>query len=221
MDGNRRWAKKKKLSSLQGHRYGAEVLLKVVKAAAKIGISTLSVFVFSTENWARKASEIRELMRLLRFYLTTLKKEMIQEEVRLKVIGDLSRLPKMLQKLIDKVEEETKGGRRIELVLAINYGGKNEIVRAVTSLVKDFADKKIDLKEISESLIATYLDTHGIKDPDLLIRTSGEMRISNFFLWQISYAEMYMTDVLWPDFNEEHLMRAIEVYQHRIRRQGQ
>jgi len=220
MDGNRRWAKKRRLPSAVGHWHGAETLSKIVEAAASMGVKVLTVYAFSTENWSRTFAEVDSLMELLRIYLMRQKNRMIKEGVRLGVIGDLDRLPKAVKEIVDDVREATAFGNRIELVLALNYGARDDIRRAVVEVVDDCLKGKIRKEEITETLISNYLDTAKWEDPELLIRTSGESRLSNFLLWQISYTEVYITEVLWPDFNEDHLSRAIGEFQKRMRRIG-
>lgn len=220
MDGNRRWAKRNKLPALRGHYQGAENLMKIVKASSLLGVKTLTVYAFSTENWSRSEHEVKAIMALFKLYLTTKKEIMCKEGVRLGSIGDLSRLPKNVQKLFYATKDATKNGHKIELILALNYGARDEIVRAFRRMLEDYEEKKFSKQDLSEELVEKYLDTHGTQDPELLIRTSGELRVSNFLLWQISYSEIYITDVLWPDFTEEHLIDAVLEYQKRERRLG-
>jgi undecaprenyl diphosphate synthase len=216
MDGNRRWAKQKGLSPLMGHWEGAETLVDIVRAGAELGIQKLTVYSFSTENWERTNAEVDALMNLFELHLINKEEWMCKEGVRLETIGDLTRLPKRLQDVLTKVKESTQGGKKITLILALNYGARDEIRRAVTAIVK----KNISPEGITEELIADHLDTKAWGDPDLLIRTSGELRVSNFLLWQISYAEIYITETLWPDFSAQNLYQAILSFQHRQRRKG-
>lgn len=220
MDGNRRWAKRKGFPSMVGHWKGGETLTKIVRAAEEIGIKTLTVFAFSTENWSRSPVEINSLMRILKSYLQRKKNPMIEEGVRLNVIGDISKLPENVQKSLSETISATKNGERIDLVLALNYGGRNDIYRAMKAIIEDCDTGKIDKKDLSEQLISKYIDTAPWGDPDLLIRTSGENRLSNFLLWQISYSEVHVVDVLWPDYSEKDFFRAILDYQKRERRWG-
>jgi undecaprenyl diphosphate synthase len=220
MDGNRRWAKMNGVSSAKGHWQGAETLTKIVRAASELGIKVLTVFAFSTENWARSSKEIQTLMRLFEFYLLKQKKTLQKEKVRLSVIGDLSKFPQKVKKAFLTTQDATKSGTNLDLVLALNYGSRNEIVRAVKKILIDFEEKKIKKETLSEELFSKYLDTAAWKDPDLLIRTSGEQRLSNFLLWQASYAEICIFDVLWPDFTEKHLYEAVLQFQKRERRLG-
>lgn len=220
MDGNRRWAKNQGLPLMAGHWRGAERLTEIVKSAADMGIKVLTVYAFSTENWKRTPLEIRALMRLFKTYLTMQCKPMIAEGVRLSTIGDISKFPKGVLKVLEETIEATKGGAKIDLVLALNYGGRDELKRAISAIIDDCMANKISKEELSEDLISTYLDTAKWKDPDLLIRTSGESRVSNFLLWQISYSEVIVKDVLWPDFGEKDLLEAVMEYQKRELRLG-
>lgn len=220
MDGNRRWAKKKGLPILHGHYQGSETLDRIVEASLDLGIKTLTVYAFSTENWMRAASEVKGLMSLLKVYLLTKRIKMKREGVQLETIGDLSRLPSSVRQILQKTKEVTKEGKRLRLVLALNYGSRAEITRAFTRMLDDFQNKKLTKEKIDEELITSYLDTSEMLDPELLIRPSGEMRVSNFLLWQISYSEIYFTDVLWPDFTKSDLIKAIIDYQKREKRLG-
>ncbi|NGX44485.1 MAG: Ditrans,polycis-undecaprenyl-diphosphate synthase ((2E,6E)-farnesyl-diphosphate specific) [Candidatus Anoxychlamydiales bacterium] len=220
MDGNRRWAKKNNLPAAAGHIKGALALTNVVKLASKLKIKTLTVFAFSTENWLRSKIEINSLMKLFNLYLKKQLKFMQKEKVKLSVIGDLSKLPENLQKAFNSTIEKTKDNDVIELVIAVNYGFKDEMKRAIQKIVEDFENKKISKSDISEDLISEYLDTKNHTDPDLFIRTSGENRLSNFLLWQQAYSEIYITDILWPDFKEKDFLNAIHEFQKRKRRFG-
>lgn len=220
MDGNRRWARKRGLPALFGHRAGEANLKKIVQAAADFGIKVLTVYAFSTENWNRSAAEVQGLMLIMKTFLRAEREEMIAQGVRLQTIGDLSRFPKDVRDELEESRRATAHCTRIELVLALNYGGRDEIRRAAIALLDDFEKGKIDKNAVSETLFASYLDTSRFGDPELYIRTSGERRISNFLLWQVSYAEVYITDVLWPDFDERQLFLALEDYQSRDRRLG-
>ncbi len=220
MDGNRRWAQQQGLPLMAGHWRGAERLAQNVRAAVDLGIKTLTVYAFSTENWKRPPMEVKALMRLFKTYLLRQRDVMIKEGVRLSAIGDLSKFSKDVRLIIEDVVEATSAGDRLDLVIALNYGGRDELKRAVSAIVEDCLAKKLSKKEVSEDLIASYLDTAQWKDPDLLIRTSGESRISNFLLWQISYSEVIVTDVLWPNFSEKDLLAAILEYQKRELRLG-
>ncbi len=220
MDGNRRWAKNRGLPPIVGHWKGAENLTRIVRAASNLGVKILTVYAFSTENWGRSPEEVSALMHLFKVYLNKQRKAMIQEGVRLDAIGDLSLLPQDLQESIAESKIATSKGEKIDLVLALNYGGRDDIRRAMVSLLDDYKDGAISKADISEKMIASRLDTAKWPDPEILIRTSGEKRQSNFLLWQLSYSEFYHTDVLWPSFNEKELLKAIREYQYRERRFG-
>lgn len=220
MDGNRRWAKRQGLPTMMGHWKGADVLTKTVRAASELGIKTLTVFSFSTENWGRSKEEIDALMHLFKVYLEKQRQPMVCEGVRLEAIGDLNRLPASVLKELDLTRAQTAHCKKIDLVLAINYGGRDDIRRAFVSMMGDFEKGELTKEQISEQLISQYLDTARWPDPELLIRTSGERRQSNFLLWQLSYSEFYHTDVLWPDFDEHALLQAVCEIQQRQRRRG-
>ena len=220
MDGNRRWAKKRGLPVELGYSKGAKQLELIVKAAAEIGVKTLTAYSFSTENWNRSQLEIKIVIELLETYLKEKKTQLVQEGVRLSTIGDMSGLPFSLQQILHETTEATQFGDQIELVLALNYGGRDEIRRAFLRMVKAQQKGKLDWNEVTEQTIASYLDTASWKDPELFIRPSGEKRLSNFLIWQISYSELYVTDVLWPDFSPKNLLEAIIDFQKRNRRYG-
>ena len=220
MDGNRRWAKNRGLSPMVGHWKGAEVLCSIVETAASLGVKVLTVYAFSTENWNRESEEVGDLMKLFEMYLRSQKNHMVESGVRLDAIGDIERLPLSVRETLENVKVATAGGQGIELVLALNYGARDDIKRATCSIIEDIEKGFLTKEDVSEKLIASYLDTSKWDDPDLLIRTSGERRLSNFLLWQISYAEVHYTDVLWPDFDEKALMSAIGEFQKRDRRIG-
>lgn len=220
MDGNRRWAKRHNLPAVAGHWKGAEAITQVVKAAAELGIRVLTVFAFSTENWARPQEEIDAIMELFKIYLLEQKEEMQKQGVRLGTIGDISRFSESLKLTLEETKQATAQGNKIDLVLALNYGGRDDIRRATLAILEDVAAGTLRKEELSEQLFASYLDTAAWGDPQFLIRTSGEQRISNFLLWQVSYSEVYMTQVLWPDFNENDLLDAVLEYQRRERRLG-
>lgn len=218
MDGNGRWAKKMGKPRTFGHTQGARVAETILEDAAKIGIRYLTYYAFSTENWARPATEVSALMNLLRKYMKTSMEKCMKNNVCVRVIGDKSRLAPDLQEAIAELEQATAGNTKIGFQLAINYGGRDEIVRAM----RRAAEKGLltDPEKIDENILNSNLDTAGIPDPDLLIRTCGEQRISNFLLWQLAYSEFYFTDKAWPDFNREELEKAIDAYNHRERRYG-
>lgn len=220
MDGNRRWAKERGLPPEVGHWEGAEVLTDIVRAASEIGIQSLTVFAFSTENWHRPDEEIEGLMNLFELYLLQKREFMVREGVRLDAIGDLNRLPQQVQDAFRETKRATAGSKKIDFILALNYGSRDEIRRAVKKILEDYERQKFDIGDVTEEFIAQYLDTLPWRDPHLLIRTSGELRISNFLLWQISYAEMYISDVLWPEFSPKELLGAVLAYQSRNRRLG-
>jgi undecaprenyl diphosphate synthase len=219
-DGNRRWARRKGLPAMVGHAQGAVALQNIVGAAAKYGIKTLTVYTFSTENWSRSNEEVDTLLKLFKKNLIDLREMMVAQGVRFDTIGDLSRFPEDLLKELQKTKEATKEGTQIELVLAMNYGGRDEICRAVKTILEECAGSGFKDLNLTESTFARYLDTAKWKDPELFIRTSGEKRLSNFLLWQLSYAEVYITEVLWPDFDEKELQKALIDFQKRERRRG-
>lgn len=219
-DGNRRWAKQRSFSVEEGHQQGCDVLLDVVEAAQKIGVKVFTFFTFSTENWLRPQEEVDALMKLLEIYLLEQKETMKRKGVCLKTIGDLNPIPEAVKLAIAEAKLATKECDKIDLVLAINYGGRDEIRRSIHRILDDYAQNKIKKEELTEDRISHYLDTAHWPDPDLFIRTSGEQRISNFLLWQLSYTEFYLPDILWPDFTPQHLIKAILSYQKRDRRLG-
>lgn len=219
-DGNRRWARKQELSVQKGHTEGSNIIMDTLRAAKQLGCKAVTFYAFSTENWERTPEEIQGVMWLIESYLQNELVTMLKEGVRLNTIGDLNGLPVSLQQAIAHTSHETKGCDQIELVLAINYGARDEIKRACQKIAKDVASGRITEKDIDEALISSYLDTARFCDPDLLIRTSGESRLSNFLLWQLSYAEVYISPVLWPDFTPLHLLESILAYQQRERRIG-
>jgi len=221
MDGNGRWAKKRGLPRSAGHRFGAQKLKEIVLFADEIGLKYLTVYAFSTENWKRPKDEVENLMNLLReFFDTEIENLINKTQIRIRVIGDISKLDKDIQERIVSAEERTKDKCGLCVVIALNYGARQEIINAVKNLALDIKSGKIDIEDVDEDLFKKYLYTKDIPDPDLLIRPSGEMRVSNFLLWQISYTEFWFSNVLWPDFKKEHLLKAIEDYQKRERRFG-
>lgn len=221
MDGNRRWAKREGLSPEMGHWQGAEQLDVIVRAAADLGIRTLTVYSFSTENWNRPKEEVEMLMQLLEGYLTNKRESLVKEGVRLNTIGDTDRLPEGVQTALQESIQATSQGSRINLVLALNYGGRDELRRAFVKMGKAHDQGELDWEDVTEKTIASYLDTAPWGDPELFIRPSGEFRVSNFLIWQISYSEMYVTDVLWPEFSPRDLLLAVTEYQQRNRRYGE
>lgn len=219
MDGNGRWARERGLPRSAGHKQGVETVREVVRLSHELGIKVLTLFAFSTENWKRPAWEINYLMSLPEQYLHTELPELVEKNVRVKLIGDPSRLPEPVRKAIDRGLRETAANTGMVLNFALNYGSRMEILRAVQALAGDIRAEKIK-HNIDEKLFASYLNTAGLPDPDLLIRTSGEYRLSNFLLWQLAYSELWFTDVYWPDFKRVHLLRAVYDYQRRERRFG-
>lgn len=220
MDGNGRWAKKRLLPRSAGHKAGVERVKEIVKAAGDIGIKYLTLYAFSTENWKRPKNEVDYLMQLLVEYLRKELEVLHRNNVRINVLGDLDKLPKTAKEEVIKAIEKTKSNNKLNLNIALNYGGRGEIIRAIKYCISDIIDNKIDLESITEDSFKKYLYTKEQPDPDLLIRPSGELRISNFLLYQIAYTEFCFTNVYWPDFTKEHLYEAIIDYQKRERRFG-
>jgi undecaprenyl diphosphate synthase len=220
MDGNGRWAKLRDLPRVAGHKAGVEPVRITVETCSRLGVRALSLYAFSTENWKRPRSEVDTLWRLLRVYLRRELPELVRNNIRLRVIGRLQGLPVVVQRELLEAVEATAGSDGLEVNLALNYSGRAELVDAVNSILNEAQKKRRVPVEIDEQAITTHLYTAGLPDPDLLIRTSGEMRISNFLLWQIAYAELYVTETLWPDFRRTDLLRAILEYQKRDRRFG-
>ena len=220
MDGNGRWAKKRFLSKAAGHRAGAQALKRLATEAEKIGVKILTVYAFSTENWARPQEEVDTLMDLIHEYIQQYIDDSKKNEMRICLIGDLTRLNEELQRKISDLQEMTKDKKGMRVVIALNYGGRDDIVRAARKLAADIKNSRKTLSEVDEGLFSSYLDTAGLPDPDLLIRTSGEVRLSNFLLWQTAYTEMYICEKLWPDFTIRDLEKAIGQYKQRDRRYG-
>ena len=234
LDGNGRWAKKRGLPRTVGHKQGCVTVEQTVEDAARLGIRYLTVYGFSTENWKRSAEEVGAIMDLLRFYLKNYFKKFVKDNIRMHVIGEKSRLDTDIQKAIAEIEDlsreiiegitrledETAANTGMTFVIAVNYGGRDEITRAVRHMMMDCQDGKLVPENVTEQTVASYLDTAGIPDPDLLIRTSGEIRLSNYLLWQLAYSEIYITDCLWPDFNRDELIKAIVQFNQRDRRFG-
>ena len=220
MDGNGRWAKLRGLPRTAGHRRGVEAVRETVKAATEIGIGYLTLYGFSSENWNRPPPEVDDLMGLLRFYLRSEIAELHRQGVRLRSIGDRARLAPDIVRLIEEAEERTRGNLKLNLTIALSYGGRNEILRAMRMIAADVAAGRLAAPEVDETALEERLFTHGLPDPDLVIRTSGEQRISNFLLWQSAYSELVFDDCLWPDFGRENLRRAVEEFQRRERRYG-
>ena len=221
MDGNRRWAEKRNLSLEQGHKAGAETVRKVLEYCKKYGVKNLTLYAFSTENWKRPVNEVRALMRLLVDFLSKNIDEMNENGIRLRAIGKTEQLPMLQRKILENAISRTKKNSDFNLILAISYGARAEIVDACAKIAREVKDGNLDIAQINEHIFSKYLYCPDIPDPDLLIRTSSERRVSNFLLWQISYAELYFTDVLWPDFSELEFHAALEDYSKRQRRFGQ
>lgn len=220
MDGNGRWAEQRQLPRIFGHRQGVETVRSVVKECRAIGIPHLTLYAFSSENWGRPAAEVAALMELLGLFLAQELETLMAEDVRLRVIGNTSLLPAEVRGVLEATIERTSGNRQLVLTLALSYGSRDEILRAVKDLASEVEAGKRSVADIGEESFSAALDTAGLPDPDLLIRTSGEMRISNFLLWQLAYAELYFTDVLWPDFSGAELRRALDDFAARQRRFG-
>ncbi|MEM8616203.1 MAG: isoprenyl transferase [Pseudomonadota bacterium] len=220
MDGNGRWASARGLPRSAGHERGVEALRRTVREAQALGLKTLTVFSFSTENWRRPISEVNALFALLKVYVRRDLERLKREGVRIRVLGTREGLPKDILSLVTKAEAETQSNTTFELCIAFNYGGREEIVRAAQSLARDVAEGRMRASDVDEAAFAEYLDTSAIIDPDLVIRTSGEARLSNFLLWQTAYSELVFTDVLWPDFGADDLRAALAEYQGRQRRFG-
>ena len=220
MDGNRRWAKARGLTTRDGHKAGADALENISKFCNEIGIKYLTVYAFSTENWKRSKQEVSALMAILRVYVNSFLKEKNKQNIRIKLFGNISELSKGLQTSINKAIETTKNNTGLTLNIAFNYGGRPELIRAMKNIAKEVKENKIDIDDINEELISNHLYTAGQPDPDLLIRTSRELRTSNFLPWQLVYTEFYFPDKHWPDFGKEDLLEAIRVYQKRNRRFG-
>lgn len=220
MDGNGRWAKSKGLPRIYGHKKGAEVAKKIIYKTKELGIPYLTLFAFSKENWLRPEEEIKTLLELLKSYLDAEFEEMKKGGIKFKVIGDKEDFPKDLQEKLELIEKTTEKNDKMVLCMALSYGGKNEIVKATRKLAEEVKKGKISPEDIDEKLFRNFLDTKDIPDPDLLIRTSGEMRISNFLLFQLAYTEFYFTSIYWPDFDENEYLKALYSYQQRERRFG-
>lgn len=220
LDGNGRWAKSKGMPRNYGHTVGAKNVENVCRAASELGIKYVTMYAFSTENWNRPENEVDALMKLLESYLRNCIRTADKNNMRVRVIGDIRRLEESFQDSIRKLEEASAHNDGLNLTIAINYGSRDEITRGVQKLAKQVAEGKLRPEDITESMISDNLDTAGIPDPDLLIRTSGELRLSNYLLWQLGYSEFYFTDVPWPDFDKKELEKAIEAYNMRDRRFG-
>lgn len=220
MDGNGRWAKMRNLPRIAGHRAGMKTVKEIVKASDEIGVKYLTMYAFSTENCKRPREEVDFLMKLPQEFLSTELEELIERNVQIRMVGSKDELPAHTLKALETAEERTKQNTGLQLIFALNYGGRKEIALAVKDIGTRLQAGEIDLEQLDEEMISRHLYTSDIPDPDLLIRTSGELRLSNFMLWQLAYTELWFTDVLWPDFTREHLYQAIAEYQGRARRYG-
>ncbi len=220
MDGNRRWAERRGLSTQEGHRAGVKAVKRVVRASGEIGIDVLTLYTFSLENWRRPKSEVSALMDLLRITAKRELDELMENRVKLRVLGELSDLPFASRKAMEYAIKKTASNTGLILNLALNYSGKQEILRATRMIVQNCIQGKLSPEEIDENIFENYLYTRGLPAPDLIIRTAGEMRLSNFLLWQSAYAEFYVTPVLWPDFDKDELIKALQDYSQRERRFG-
>jgi len=219
MDGNGRWARRRGKARLEGHQAGSESVRRVMEYCRDAGVRYLTLYAFSTENWSRPDDEIRGLMALLSSFIERYQEELVERKVRLRVIGRRSDLPSALREALEKVEKET-AGFETQLIVALSYSGRSELVQAVQAIVAQAAAGALTADDVNEELLASHLYAPDVPDPDLIIRTSGEMRVSNFLLWQCAYSEFYITDVLWPDFREEDFKQALTVYSLRQRRFG-
>lgn len=220
LDGNGRWAKARKMPRNYGHAEGAKTVEVICEEAYKMGIQYLTVYAFSTENWSRPQEEVDGLMKLLRNYMKNCLKTAEKNRMCVRIIGDVSRLDEDLRVKIAELEEATKENDGLHFQVAINYGGRDELTRAARKIAEEAVSGELKPGEVTEETIASHLDTAGIPDPDLIIRTCNEQRISNFLLWQLAYAEFYITPVAWPDFTKEELLKAVEAYNHRDRKYG-
>lgn len=220
LDGNGRWAKAKGMPRNYGHAQGSKNVERICEEAYRMGVKYLTVYTFSTENWNRPKDEVDALMKLLRNYMKTCLKTAAKNDMKVRVIGDKTGLDEDIRNRIAELEEATKDNGGLNFQIALNYGSRDEIVRAVRRVSEDVKEGKVKPEDIDEKMFETYLDTHGIPDPDLMIRTSGELRLSNYLLWQLAYTEFYFTDIPWPDFTKEELSKAIEQYNRRDRRYG-
>lgn len=220
MDGNGRWAKSRSLDRLEGHRRGVEVIETIIRASVDIGIANLTLFAFSTENWNRPEYEVAGIMTLLKEFLRSRQVELRDNGIRFNVVGNLAMLSEDVRQVLDEARALTRDCKKMVLTIALSYGGRDEITRAVKRMAADAVQGRLDVDGIDEQQVAGYLDTHDLPDPDVLIRTSGEMRISNFLLWQLAYTEIFVTDTFWPDFGPDELVRIICEYQSRERRFG-
>ncbi|WP_073274583.1 isoprenyl transferase [Anaerocolumna jejuensis] len=220
LDGNGRWAKRRMMPRNYGHVQGSKTVENICEEAYNMGVEYLTVYAFSTENWKRPKDEVDALMKLLRSYLKNCQKTSSKNNMRVRVLGETDGLSEDIKSSIIELEKTSASNTGLRFQVALNYGGRDEILRAAKRMSQDYKDGKINLTEVNTDIFSGYLDTRGIPDPDLMIRTSGEMRISNFLLWQLAYTEFYFTDTLWPDFNKNELRKAIEFYGSRKRNYG-
>ncbi|MCK0470784.1 isoprenyl transferase [Alkalihalobacillus sp. APA_J-10(15)] len=220
MDGNGRWAKNRGLPRIAGHREGMKVINKIVRKANELGVEVLTLYAFSTENWKRPKTEVDFLMKLPERFLATELPQLMKENVKVRLMGSINELPEHTKKAVNKAVDQTSGNTGLILNFALNYGSRFEIALAVKKISEQVEQGIIKSDEVNENLLTEHLMTAELRDPDLLIRTSGEIRLSNFMLWQVAYSEFWFTEVLWPDFSEQHLVEAIFVYQKRARRYG-
>ncbi|WP_332630660.1 isoprenyl transferase [Halalkalibacter flavus] len=220
MDGNGRWAKQKGLPRIAGHREGMKVINKIVRKADDLGIEILTLYAFSTENWKRPKTEVDYLLKLPERFLNKELPTLIEKNVKVRLMGSIDKLPEHTKKAVAKAVKDTENNTGLVLNFALNYGSRYELMNAVKEIAQQVERGSLQASEIDESVLTEHLMTAELRDPDLLIRTSGELRLSNFMLWQVAYSEFWFTDVLWPDFNEQHLVEAISVYQKRARRYG-
>ena len=220
MDGNGRWAKKKLMNRVRGHEQGSDTVRSIVTASRQIGIKILTLYAFSTENWARPESEVKALMALLKKFIVAEREDLQKNNIRLNMIGQREKLPPDVRRELDKTLELTGGNEAMTLNLALSYGSREELTRAMQKIAVKLASKQLNPGDITEDLISAHLYTSGMPDPDLIIRTSGEYRLSNFLLWQAAYSELYITDTLWPDFTREEFIEILKIYQTRDRRFG-
>ena len=220
MDGNGRWAKSRGRLRLQGHTEGAKAVRRTLSTARRVGVQYLTLYAFSEQNWGRPSDEVEGLMSLLMKHIRSERRDLMDKGIRFRTIGNTDRLSSDIRDAIQDLEETTQYNHNLELMVALSYGGREELVHAMKRIARRVQEKELNPDEISTELISDHMFTAGIPDPDLLIRTSGEMRVSNFMLWQIAYTELYITDLFWPDFNEEHFLKALKVYSQRQRRFG-
>jgi len=220
MDGNGRWAKQKRMPRNYGHMQGSKRVEDICRAAHELGVKYLTIYAFSTENWSRPADEVKALMRILRDYLKESVKKASENNMRVRVIGDRERLDEDIRASIEHLEEVSAGNTGLNFQIALNYGGRDEMLRAIRRIAAECKDGQLSVEDIDEKLFSSYLDTADIPEPDFMIRTSGEQRLSNFLLWQTAYSEFYFPEVLWPDFDKKELKKAIEEYTKRDRRFG-